>query len=84
MKNKEFTWWRGAEKAEALRTEDMGYSTEEYRHEVIRDKAQAGTGEPIATNMSLIAYSRTVDIELGKCGLGVKRSWISTLCGTMN
>jgi len=52
----------------------MGYSTEEYRHEVIRDKAQAGTGEPIATNMSLIAYSRTVGIELGKCGLGVKRS----------
>lgn len=52
----------------------MGYSIEEYRHEVIRDKAQAGTGEPITTNMSLIACSRTVDVELGKCGLGVKRS----------
>lgn len=52
----------------------MGYSIEEYRHEVIRDKAQAGTGEPIPTNMSLIACSRTVDVELGKCGLGVKRS----------
>lgn len=59
--------------AEALRTEDMGYSIEEYRHEVIRDKAQAGNGEPIAINMSLVACLRIVDIKLGKCGLEVKR-----------
>lgn len=50
----------------------MGYSIEEYRHEVIRDRAQTGNGEPIAINMSLVACLRTVD------------SQINTLCGTMN
>ena len=57
--------------AGALSSGDVGCSTEEYRYGMVKDGAQAGTGDPHS-------YTQLTDGQLKKCRPGAGKTGFSS------